>query len=53
MELRNGHQGTRVSLEMPGVARTGIAEMARRYYQDVEAFEAQSSAGSHRAGGPS
>lgn len=29
------------------------AEMARRYYQDVEAFEVQSSAGSHRAGGPS
>jgi short-subunit dehydrogenase len=29
------------------------AEMARRYYQDVGAFEAQSSAGSHRAGGPS
>ena len=29
------------------------AEMARRYYQDVEAFEVQSSAGSNRAGGPS
>jgi short-subunit dehydrogenase len=29
------------------------AEMARRYYQDVAAFEVQSSAGSHRAGGPS
>jgi len=29
------------------------AETARRYYQDVEAFEVQSSAGSHRAGGPS
>jgi short-subunit dehydrogenase len=29
------------------------AEMARRYYQNVEAFEVQSSAGSHRAGGPS
>jgi short-subunit dehydrogenase len=29
------------------------AEMARRYYQDVGAFEAQSSAVSHRAGGPS
>jgi short-subunit dehydrogenase len=29
------------------------AEMARRYYQDVAAFEAQSSAASHRAGGSS
>lgn len=29
------------------------AEIARRYYEDVEAFELQSSAGSHRAGGPS
>ena len=29
------------------------AEMARRYYQDVGAFEVQSSAGSHRAGGAS
>ena len=29
------------------------AEKARRYYQDVEAFEVQSSAGSHRAGGSS
>ena len=29
------------------------AETARRYYQDVGAFEAQPSAGSHRAGGPS
>jgi short-subunit dehydrogenase len=28
------------------------AEMARRYYQDVGAFETQSSAGSHRPGGP-
>ena len=29
------------------------AEMARRYYQDVGAFEVQSSTGFHRAGGPS
>ena len=29
------------------------ADIARRYYQDVEAFELQLSAESHRAGGPS
>jgi short-subunit dehydrogenase len=34
-------------------ANPASAEMVRRYFQDVAVFEAQSSAGSHRAGGPS